>query len=458
MSTQIYVLIIVYIGDQSFVCYLSHIMNETSNTSIIKSGTWLLGTLEANNRNDSILNQYNIQKTMVKLFDKWSQCSITANIIYVLSNMAKCDEETRINLLNENILQKLRFRLQLLYENESNNRYVLEIWQNSSFLIANMSLENMDYEFNNLEQQLLIVVLVQILNKGLIVSIELNNDEDNFKSLKTNMINELFINIFVGIIRIFHSHSYVADELFNSMLIDNGIILRSLIRCTDYPYYKVRCYAIRVLIAMVKKERKFAQKIIDYHVLNRIRCREKKSSHDEIRLLLYLLSYLSKYEGLASTIINDFIINEIINNGFECDNVKVFMASVHFFNNCICTLTDSKLSHLLLNFNKGKYIESVCDMLRKFALFRDILSKTHQTDIIECIKSIAKVCILQLWDSDLVIFILNKNNLLYKLQMLRFIDNDNIIKGKYLKQNGFGDATFYIKYLVSQCLKQNIIV
>lgn len=454
----LYHLFQIYIENEICIRFIGYsICNKMSDASIIECGSWIFGTLEANNNGNSILKEYNMHLTVYHLLSNSSIHSVTASLIFVLSNMAKCDEDTRFMLLQSGILFKLKNKLPISVNCDNifetiTDYHTIQIWRNSSVLMRHLvSLNNNEYPYKYHKD--LVYLILQIIVQGSLIYSKIQL-YDNEYEIKRKMINRIFHNGLRCVCRIFKLHQYMAKKLIYKLDANNGYFMRQLLNYMIFKHEPVRLFALRVVINIIMFDPYYTTTLINYGLLNHIQCNIKFNQMTSIEKEL-ILNLLSVFIKSNSNSLHAIFMDRKI-NGFVCDsmqslNNQVCMKGAMLFSDIVYYLVmfyDEKMGKFINNFDNGRYFISFCTLLSNYETIED---DAIDGIIMAIIKNISKACILPLFNHESVVKILNNNNLLNYFEKMN-ISKGEIVHTQYLEKNGYGDIIFYIRYLISQCI------
>lgn len=425
----------IYTGGQAFILCIKDIINTTTRSSIISSIGWLFGELEGNHNKASILKKYNVHKVILNVMNKWSRDSVISNCIYIFACMAQCDIDTRIAFLNERILEQVRLELDEAYNCITLGRYSIEIWENASYFIVNMSMRNQDhYQYHELDKQHLIHSLIRTFQKGLQYLCMINTNEIKYINtrqyeMKQDMMNILFVNIFSSIICIYRYHSSICDELFSSLRSYN--LLEYIIQFIDYTYdinsdskQHVSLHAINVCTTILRHDNDDQiQALVDYKILDILRY-DVNNKEMTLCLLYFLAEIASNIK--FNELLQKYTLNEIICDCLECDEEEICENALYIVENAL---------------RPQVYFKSFCRLLSRSNF---INNKTSiQIKILSILKNTATALISHQLDKS-VIVIFNEFKFYDSLSKLQLSNVD------FLKKNEWIEFEFYVSYLLKQ--------
>ena len=461
------------LGDEFFISSLLSLILDTNNKIIINSCNWLLGSLEHQDNNKSILIKHDAHLVMMNILHRFNNYSVFKNVLYVLANIA-CSKISRwklVNNLNFIIISNKLTQVCNSNVNKNNSKIILGIWEHIALFISKLCLPSYNNNsFNNRLQLRIIYFFLITFNKALQSVVCINKDDNNHHKLhrsqyyeKQQIINNTFCNILICLIHIFDHHKYMVNKLMNDFeVIGNGVFFASIINCLDYTYCNsVRINALYAINQICAEEELnntdlYVSKLIKYGLLNKIKqiFQSRLTDHDidtQMKLILLLSNILSCGIKNMKYILNDEILMHIICDSLNSSNKYVCLSAIYCFNN-VLEYGEQSAIKLFFEFSNGKYLHALFVFLKKYPenKYKLNMTKPEKIEIMHCFRNIAMCCVDGLLTKDYVINILITNDfisVLIKLQILKAIDNKSVIDISEFDNET--KNTKYIEYLLN---------
>lgn len=432
---------------------MKFIVSQTEIPSIVHEMSLLFGQLENSHSGESLLKSHNFHKIIVYTMNKWCTKSymITASCIYILACMAKCDAKTRQIFINESMLQEINQELFLLYDNKSLNGYVMEVWENASYFLANMTLKSNDqFRFNASDKFIVVHLLLQIFNKGQQYLFAINNYEikqlNNTKyQLKQKVIDIIFINVLSAFARIFQFHPNISKYLMAKLLSttdeNNDNVLKLIIKqfiCYEYND-NVQRHALDVCNCIISTaQKKYIEKLfLDYKLLYFT----IDTNHADLLLNLLTNLFDCGYYNLNQIVMRQDEIIEMICNGLENIHSEICIKAIHVFNKILDSY-DHNIIKMLCEYQEGKCVIAFCRFLFNYKWCQQNL-----LIVLNIIRNITMLCNTGTLNTNEIVSILNEFNFCNNLQKLQLLNQT------FLERMNLDYFKSFISYLTTKCDK-----
>ena len=467
----------IYIAKDHVIIKFINIMKETANINLINLILWTFGTMELQNNNQNsnqpILIQYKTQILLFKLMKQFRCFNVIANIFYVLSHIANGNAYSRQKLIDNGVLQVLSDELDELHLKCNCSCLLLEVWENASLLLCNLSTKIFNHSMSILDYMQFCYILLLILsktlkiNKTIIQHKQLTiehyiNNVSNYQN-KLEIINYIFRNICMTLYRITQHHQYMVNFLMQELMINNSL-LKLCITMISYKESKmVRMCIIQFFNNIFAEdsirnidlclESGYIDEIINY-------CQNKSkqvSTMERSNIILSLSNLLASDHKHRIKVLNNQQLLQIIFNGLYHDEIHVVMSSLYCLNN-VLEGKEKETSDILLKYQDGKIINAICVILKMKNVKWDKMKMDEVCNVMDLVKNIVGCMIINIIDIHWICERFKREKINDIFKHLKLI-NDNqeqkdCVDVTYLKQLSLSKYIFSLEFLINKLCEQ----